>query len=327
MRRREFITLLVGGAMGWPGAAHAQQPERVRRIGFIEAGSQQANQVFLDSFREGLLALGWIEGRNMTIAERWAEARNDQLPAIVAELIRSSVEVLVTAAVPASLAAKQATSSIPVVAVGIPDPVGLGLVESLARPGGNVTGLSSLSVDLTAKRMQLLHEAMPTASRVAVIWNPKDPGALLGVRDSKVAADRLGLTLLSAEVVIPGNIERAFSGFHSERPDALFVINDPLTVANRERIVALATEQHLPIVAGFRAFAVSGALISFGTSLPNDFKRAARFVDKILKGASPADLPVEQPTEFEMALNLKTAKKLGLTIPPSIMVRADEVIE
>jgi putative tryptophan/tyrosine transport system substrate-binding protein len=327
MRRREFITAVGGAAAAWPLAARAVEPEQVRHIGFVEAGSQRANHVFLDSFRDGLQALGWTEGQNITITDRWAEAQNDRLPDIIAELIRSRVDVLVTAAAPASLVAKRATSTIPVVTVGVPDPVGLGLVESLAHPGGNVTGLSSLSVDLTAKRMQLLKEAIPAASRVAVIWNPKDQGAQLAAPDAKAAAEKLGLRFQSVEVATPADIEGAFSRFRTEQPDALFVINDPLTVANREVIVSLASVLRLPVCAGFRAFVVSGALISLGTSLPNDFKRAAAFVDKILKGRSPSDLPVEQPTRFEMVINLKTAKALGVAVPPTLLATADEVIE
>jgi len=326
MNRRAFIAGL-GSAAGWPVVAEAQQAGKLAKVGFIEAGSQKANQIFLDSFRSGLMAFGWTEGSNVVIIDRWAEARSDKMPEIVDGLIKSNVDVLVTAAGPASLAAKQATSTVPIVAVGVPDPVGMGLIDSLARPGGNLTGLSSLSVDLTAKRVQLLKEALPKASRIAVIWNPKDPGARLGEGDASEATRTLNLTLLSVEVSTPDDIESGLTKLRADKPDALFVINDPLTVANRDRIVALARDLRLPVFAGFRLFAVSGSLLSLGTSLPNDFKRAARLVDKILCGEKPADLPFEQPTQLELVVNLRAAKDLGLTLPETLLARADEVIE
>jgi len=326
MRRREFIAGL-GGAVAWPVVARAQQRGKVAKIGFIEAGSQQANQIFLDSFRDGLVALGWTDGSNVLVMDRWVEARNDRLPEIINGLIQSGVDVFVTAAGPASVAAKRATSTIPIVAVGIPDPIGMGLINSLVRPGGNLTGFSSLSVELTAKRVQLLQEALPNASRIAVIWNPQDSGARLGEGDAKGAAEKLGLSLLSIEVATPEDIEHAFAGLRTNKTDVVFVINDPLTVANRDRIVALATDLRLPVMAGFRLFAVSGGLLSLGTSLPNDFKRAARLVDKILRGEKAAELPFEQPTQLELVVNLKTAKVLGLELPQTLLARADEVIE
>jgi len=326
MRRREFIAAL-GGAAAWPRVARGQQTGKIAKIGFIEAGSQQANQIFLDSFNDGLKALGWIEGNNIVVLGWWAEARSERLPEIVSGLIQSGVDVLVTAAGPASIAAKQATSTIPIVAVGIPDPVGIGLIDSFVRPGGNLTGFSSLSVDLTAKRVQLLHEALPSAARIAVFWNPKDSGARLAERDARGAAEKLGLSLLSIEVANPDDVERAFAELRTNKSDAVFVINDPLILNNRDRIIAFATDLRLPVVSGFRLFAVSGGLLSLGTSLPNDFRRAARLVDKILKGEKPADLPFEQPTQLELVVNLKAANALGLTIPPSLLVRADEVIE
>src|SRR5262249_16511640 len=225
MRRREFIAAL-GGAAAWPRVARGQQTGKIAKIGFIEAGSQQANQIFLDSFNDGLKALGWIEGNNIVVLGRWAEARSERLPEIVSGLIQSGVDVLVTAAGPASIAAKQATSTIPIVAVGIPDPVGIGLIDSFVRPGGNLTGFSSLSVDLTAKRVQLLHEALPSAARIAVFWNPKDSGARLAERDARGAAEKLGLSLLSIEVANPDDGERAFAELRTNKSDAVFVIND-----------------------------------------------------------------------------------------------------
>jgi putative tryptophan/tyrosine transport system substrate-binding protein len=324
LRRRDFITL-IGGTAAWPLAAVAQQTGK--RIGFIEAGSRAANQIFLDSFRDGLAALGWATGQNLEIMDRWVEARNERLPQILDELLTSKVDVLVTAAAPASLAAKQATQTIPIVAVGIPDPVGIDLVASLARPGGNVTGFSSLSVELTAKRVELLREMLPKASLIDILFNPKDQGAQLAVADANTAVARFGLISRAIEAVSPDDIERAFTRMRAESPHALFIINDPLTVSYRDRIMRLALDQRLAVITGFRAFVASGALASLGTSLPNDFKRAARLVDKILRGASPSELPVEQPTEFELAINLRTAKELGIQVPPQLLARADEVIE
>jgi putative tryptophan/tyrosine transport system substrate-binding protein len=326
VKRREFIAVL-GGAAAWPVVARGQQTGKIAKIGFIEAGSQQANQIFLDSFNDGLKTLGWFEGKNISVLDRWVEAHSERLPEILNGLIQSGVDVLVTAAGPASVAAKRGTSTIPIVAVGIPDPVGMGLINSLVRPGGNLTGFSSLSVELTAKRVQLLQEALPNASRIAVIWNPQDSGARLGEGGAKDAAEKLGLSLLSFEVATPEDIEHAFAGLRTNKTDVVFVINDPLTVANRDRIVALATDLRLPVMAGFRLFAVSGGLLSLGTSLPNDFKRAARLVDKILRGEKPAELPFEQPTQLELVVNLKTAKVLGLELPQTLLARADEVIE
>jgi putative ABC transport system substrate-binding protein len=219
IKRRGFITLLGGVAVGWPIPARAQQ-QPIKRIGFIEAGSRAANAIFLDSFREGLAALGWIAGKNIEIIDRWVEAKNERLPGILAELIAAKVDVLVTAAAPASLAAKQTTQTIPIVAVGVPDPVGLGLVKSLARPGGNVTGFSSLSVELTAKRIELLHEALPQAVSVSILFNPKDQGAQLAFQDANVASARLGLRSNGKEAVTPDEIESAFVEMRTNRPDA-----------------------------------------------------------------------------------------------------------
>jgi putative tryptophan/tyrosine transport system substrate-binding protein len=306
-----------------PGDADVKTPG----IGFIEAGWQQANQIFLDSFRDGLRTHGWIDRNNVVILDRWAEARNDRLPEIIAELIQSGVDVLVTNAPPATVAAERATGVIPIVMVGPGDPVGMQIVESLARPGGNVTGLSSMSFDVNAKQLQLLKEILPTLSRVAAVRAPGDAGEEQRWQLIRTAADTLGVALLSLEVATQEDIERAFARLRTESCDGLFVAAGGLTLANRARIVALADELHLPAVYPFRGFPVAGGLMSYGTDYADLNRRAASYVDKILKGVKPADLPVEQPTKFELVINLRTAKALGVAIPQSILGRADELIE
>jgi ABC-type uncharacterized transport system substrate-binding protein len=323
---RWAVPLMVALCLFGP-AASVDADVKIPRIGLIEPGWQQANQIFLDSFREGLRTLGWIDGRNILILDRWAEARNDRLPDIVAELIQSGVDVLLTAAPPATVAAKQATGVIPIVMVGPGDPVGLRIVDSLARPGGNVTGLSSMSLDVNAKQLQLLKETVPGLSKVGVMRASGDAGEEQRWRIIQTAADQLGITLLSLDVATQEDIEHAFARLRAEVCDGLFVAVGGLTMANRTRIVELAGELHLPAVYPFRGFSVAGGLMSYGTDYADLFRRAATFVDKILKGSRPADIPVEQPTRFELVVNLKTAKELGLTVPYTLLARADEVIE
>jgi putative ABC transport system substrate-binding protein len=325
MRRSAVLLLATLHLFGWTTAGNADV--KTPRIGFIEAGWQEANQIFLDSFRNGLRTLGWSEGNNIVILDRWAEARNDRLPDIVAELIRSGVDILVTAAPPATVAAKRATGAIPIVMVGPGDPVGLGIVDSLARPGGNVTGLSSMSFDVNAKQLQLLKETLPALSRVAVLRASGDAGEEQRWQLLQTAATSLGIALLSLEVATQEDIERAFARLRTESCNGLFVAAGGLTIANRARIVEHADKLHLPAVYPFRGFPVAGGLMSYGTDYADLHRRAATYVDKILKGTKPADLPVEQPTRFELVVNLNTAKALGLTMPPSILGRADEIIE
>ena len=242
-------------------------------------------------------------------------------------MINLKVDLILATATPGAGAAKRATSTIPIVMVGVGDPVGLGYVASLARPGGNMTGLSSLTVDLGSKRLDLLKEAIPRISRVSVLWNPDDPARVLEVRATQAAAERLGVRLQSTEVRSRSEIERAFSAMAKERPDALIVQQDPLTITHRARIAELALKNRLPTIAPFREFPEAGGLMAYGTNLVDLYRRAPTYVDKILKGAKPADLPVEQPTKFEFVVNLKTAKALGLTIPQSVLIRADHVIQ
>ena len=320
-------TVLLLGAFCLFGRVPAGDADvKAPRVGFIEAGSQQANQIFL-SFRDGLRALGWIDGNNIMILDRWAEARNDQLPDMVAGLIQSGVEVIVTNAPPATVAAKRATHAIPIVMVGPGDPVGLGIVDSLAHPGGNVTGLSSMSFDVNAKQLQLLKEAVPSLSRVAVMRAGGYVGEEQRWQLLRTAADTLGITLLSFEVAAQKDIEPAFTRLRAQSCDGLFVAAGGLTLANRAQIVHHAAELRLPAVYPFRGFPVVGGLMSYGTDYADLNRRAAAFVNKILKGAKPSELPVEQPTKFELVINLNTAKALGLTMPPAILARADEVIE
>jgi putative ABC transport system substrate-binding protein len=324
MKRRDLLTFATGLAIAWHSAF---AETKTRRVGFIEAGSKQANEGFLTAFREGLQALGWTDGGNIALLDRWAEARTDRLPDIVNELIGAGVDVLVTAAAPATIAAKMATQTSPIVFVGVPDPVAFGIVPSLSHPGENITGLSAMSFDLTGKQLQLLREVLPGAVRIAAVANPDDPGAKQRWDDARKSAEQLGVSVLMLEAATPAAIEDAFARLRDEPCDGLWVASGPLTFANRIRIVALAAEARLPAIYPFRGFAAAGGLMSFGTDYNDLFRRAALFVDKILRGANPGDLPVEQPTKFELVVNLKTARTLGLTVPQSLIARADDVIE
>jgi putative ABC transport system substrate-binding protein len=325
MERRTFIRLLGAAAAARPLAAHGQQ-KRGPVIGFIDPGSGQVNGLFLASFLDGMRELGWRDGENMTVLARWVENQPARLPGIMAGLLAERVDLLVTGGGLVTKAALAAADGLPIVMVGVSDPVGFGFVQSLARPGGYVTGLSNMSVDLLAKRLQLLVEIAPASRRIAVLADSRDPGATthwLQVRD---VAARLGLTPLLVEVTTGEEIEREFAGL-SERADALFVTFNALMVAKRAQIATLALANRLPTSCPYREFVIAGGLQSLGASLPGDFRRAADFVDRILKGAKPADLPVMQPTKFELVINVKTAGALGLTIPPTMLTLADEVIE
>ncbi|MBI1846832.1 MAG: ABC transporter substrate-binding protein [Candidatus Rokubacteria bacterium] len=311
-----------------PLAADAQQSRKVYRIGILSPGPAEPSPS-LDAFSQGLRELGYVEGRDFVIEYRWAEGKLERLPELAAALVRLKMDVLVpTGGTPAILAAKHATREIPIVFPVAADPVGSGLVASLARPGGNVTGFSNQSTDLTAKRLELMKEALPGVSRVAVLWNPANPAMVRRFGDARSAAATLGLTFQSVEVQgDPGEFERAFSAVSKQRPDALLVVSDAFTILHRTRVVELAKLHRLPTMAEGRVYVDAGALMSYGQNPLDPFRRAALYVDKILKGAKPADLPVEQPTKFELVINLKTAKTLGLTIPQSLLLRADEVIQ
>ena len=304
----------------------AQQPAKVPRIGYVDAGSPATTGHRAQAFVQGLRERGYVDGRNIVIEYRWAEGKLDRLPGFVAALVHIKVDIIVSSATPAIRFAKEQTSTIPIVMAGVTDPVGVGFVASLARPGGNITGLTHLSPDLTGKRLELLKEVVPALLRVAVLWNPNQPGQSAAFKDLRVAAEALKVTVISMEARNREEIERVFSGVGKERPQALFELPDPLTFFNRQLIAKFAAKNRLPAMYSFSEYVDAGGLMSYGTSFPDLFHRAASYVDKVLKGAKPADLPVEQPTKFELIINLKAARQISLTIPPNVLARADRVI-
>jgi putative tryptophan/tyrosine transport system substrate-binding protein len=327
MRRREFITLL-GGAAAWPLAARAQQSAaKIPRIGFLGNSTAELEANLVRPFRDGLRALGYEEGRNIAIEYRWAEGKYEGFPALIAELIALNVEVIVTAGTPASLAVKNATRTIPLVMVAVGDPVTTGLVASLARPGGNITGLTSISVEMEGKRLELLREVVPKVSHIAVLWNAASPIQVIEEGEVQTAAQVLGIKMLSLGVRNREEIDDAFAAIIRERPDALLVLADRLFLHYRTRIMDFAAQERLPGVHAYRELVEAGGLMSYGPSYADMHRRAATYVDKILKGAKPADLPVERPVKFELVINLKAAKALGLDVPWFVQQRADEVIE
>jgi len=308
--------------------AESQKPTKVPRIGYLDGGWPTPEfQHLLDAFRHGLRAFGYRDGQNIAIEYRWAEGRYERLPQLAGELALQKVDIIVTGVAQAARAAKQATRDIPIVMVAAVDPVGFGLVKGLARPGENITGLSNLSPELAAKHLELLKETAPRISRVAVLWNAANPIEVRLWRARQAAARVLGLTLVSVEVRSSDDLALALSRMIKERPEALHVLGDPLLLGNRIRITAFAAQNRLPIVSDASEFTEAGGLMSYGVHLPDLFRSSARFVDKILKGEKAADLPVEQPTRFELVINLKTAKTLGLSISPSVLVLADRVVE
>ncbi len=315
------LTFALGGAV-----AQAQQPKKVPRIGCLVGGSRSSESAREDAFRQGLRELGYVEGQNIIVEYRFAEGKLDKLPELATELVASKVDVIVAQAPAAVRAAKKATSTIPIVMAHGGDPVVQGFVASLARPGGNVTGLSNFSAELSGKRLELLKEAFPKVSRVAVIWNPDAPGPVLTFKELEIAAKALKVQLESLQVRGPNDFEGAFQAAR-ERAGSLVVIQDVVTVTYLKRIVDLAAKNRVPAIYMEKEFAEAGGLMSYGPSQRDMFRRAATYVDKILKGAKPADLPVEQPTKFELVINLKAAKQIGLTIPPNVLVRADKVIK
>ncbi len=323
MTRRDLLVLAAGAAMtGNSAVAETNSP----RVGFVQVGLRQDSQGLLAAFRENLAALGWTDGSNITVLDRWAEERAEQLPGIIKELIGSGVAVLVTVGTPATLAAKRASATIPIVLVGVDDPVALGLVASLAQPRGNVTGLSLTSSEVIAKRLQLLQELVPRLRRVAVIVRG-DPGIEQKLQDIRANAAQMKIEPLMLQATTGTALELAFARLRIERCEAVYVASGPLGPAKRAQLIALAAESRLPAIYSFRVFPVDGGLMSFGADYRDLFGRAAGFVDKILKGANPADLPVEPPGKFDLTVNLKTAKTLGLAIPPAMLARADGVIE
>ena len=304
MNRRAFLSAVSGSLLAVPFAADAQQAAKVPRIGFLVASSasDSAYARLIEAFRQGLRDLGYVEGQNIFIEYRYAEGTYERLPALAAELVRLKVNVIVSHSTPGPSAAKQATSTIPIVMTSAGDPVGSGLVSSMAQPGGNITGLSLMAPELGGKRLQLLKQFLPGLSRVAVLWNATNPYATMVAREAEAAATK-------------------------GRAGALIVAEDPLTITKRTQIVDFAAKSRLPAMYGVKEFVDAGGLMSYGAHLADLYRRAATYVDKILKGAHPGDLPVQQPTRFEFVINRKTARALGLTIPPSLLQRADEVIQ
>jgi ABC-type uncharacterized transport system substrate-binding protein len=323
--RRGFITL-IGGAAAWPVAARAQQPAKLPTIGFLVSGTPLSHGQWVAAFVQRLRELGWTEGRTIAIEYRWAEGRLDRYTDIAAEFARIKVDVIFAAGTPAAAAAKQATSVIPIVFAGAGDPVGSGLVAGLARSGGNVTGLSSQQTDTTGKRLELLREIVPSLGRLAILANIDNPVAQLDMRQVETSAGKFGLSVATLEIRRSQDIEPAFDTLKG-RADALYVATDPLVLTNRVRINTLALGVRLPTVYGSREYIEAGGLMSYGPNYSDLFRRAADFVDKILRGAKPTNLPVEQPTKFDLVINLTTAKALGIEMPPSLLARATEVIE
>jgi putative ABC transport system substrate-binding protein len=305
------------------------QVGKVPRIGVLLPGSPEPEyDRRLDAFRQGLREGGYIEGQNILVEYRWADTKFDRFPALVAELISLKVDVLVIDSTPAAHAAKNATSTIPIVLTVVGDLVGTGLVGSLARPGGNIMGMTLMTPELSAKRLELFKEVVPKAARVAVLLNPANRAHTLLWREAQGAAPRLRVELQAVEVRRSADVERAFSTVASWRADALFVFDDPVLLpAHQAEIVGFAARHRLPTIAGLRSLVDAGGLMSFGASFPEMFRNAAAFVVKILRGVKPSELPVEQPTKFELVINLKTAKTLGLTIPPALLLRADQIVE
>jgi ABC-type uncharacterized transport system substrate-binding protein len=324
------IVLIVTLALGiflTPLAAEAQPVGKIPRIGLLSSFSPSDAALWHQAFRQGLRDLGWVEGKNISIEYRYAEGRNDRLPDLAADLVLLKVDIIVTAFTPDALATKRATRTIPIVVASAGDPVTTGLVESLARPGGNITGLSTMSPDLAGKRLALLKEIVPTLSSLAVLWIPQSPTSALNWKEIQLPARELGIQLHSLEVRSSNDFDKAFEDAIKARAGALAITPDPLFGRNLKRIVDFAAKSRLPSIFHVREFVDAGGLVAYGPDRSDSFRRAAGYVDKILKGAKPADLPVEQPTKFELVINAKTAKALGLTIPQALLLRADRVIE
>jgi len=319
----------MAGALAAPLASFAQQPANIARIGFLHPASPEGvGGVHLKAFRDGLRELGYVEGKNLQLEVRWGEGKLERLPALAAELVQLKVDVIVAATSPSVVAARQATRTIPIVMPTSSDPVGDGLVASLAHPGGNITGLSVMAPELGEKRIQLLKEMFPKVSHaMAVLWNPAYVGMRARFEQARVAAPAVGLTVRSVEVRDTRELDVAFEAIIREHPEALLLLVDPFTISQRSRIVEFAAEQRLPAIYETSDFVDVGGLISYGPNIPDQYRRAATYVDKILRGAKPADLPIEQPTKFELVINMRAAKALGIKFPESILLRADKVIE
>jgi len=325
MGRRDFVALLGGTAAAWPLAARAQQSGKLATVGFLGASSASGWSSWVAAFVQRLRELGWIEGRNLTIEYRWADGRNERAAEFAAEFVRRKVDVIVTGGLPA-VAVKQVTSVIPIVFAVASDPVGTGLVASLVRPGGNATGLSTQAIDLAGKRLELLRQLVPGVRRLAILANIGYSASVIEMSEVQAAARTLGLEVVALEIQRAEDITTAFMALN-DRAEALYIPADPLLNSNRVRIFALANIARLPTIASIREFVEAGGLMSYGPNYPDLFRRAGDFVDKILRGVKPGDIPVEQPTKFDLVINVAIAKALGLTVPSSLIASADEVIE
>jgi putative tryptophan/tyrosine transport system substrate-binding protein len=326
MRRREFVSLFGGAAVAWPCVARAQEAGKLRNIGFLGSGTPAAQSLWTAAFLQRLGELGWVEGRNLGIEYRWAEGSSERASKFAAEFVRLKVDVIVTYATPIVLAAKQATSVIPIVFAAAADPLGTGLVMSLAHAGGNVTGLSVQSTDLAGKRVELLREFVPGLRRLAIMANVGNPASELELGEVKAATHTLGLEVVTLGIAREEDIAPAFEKLNN-RAEALYVCIDTLLFSHRIRINTLAVVARLPTMYSNREYVTTGGLAYYGPNFPDLFRRAGDYVDKILRGAKPSDIPVEQPTKFDLVINLTTAKSLGLEVPPTLLARADEVIE
>jgi putative ABC transport system substrate-binding protein len=328
MRRREFITFL-GVTAAWPVAARAQRsPNKIPFVGVLwHAGSAEEEDVYLSVLRKAFRDLGYIEGKNIQLEHRFPAENPDRFRTLARELVESKVDAIIAVSALGAIELKKLTSTVPIVFVVVADPVGLGLVESLARPGGNATGLSLMTIDLSGKRLALLKEALPTLSRVALLVDPTDPFKQRSIKANQVAAEALGISIWPAEIAAPNDVEPVFAKIVQDRADGVVIGTGPLLFNLRARIGASVMAHRLPALAYIAEEVPPGLLMSYGQDFPDYFRRAAAYIDKILNGAKPADLPVEQPTQFKLLLNLKTAKALDITVPPSLLARADEVIE
>jgi len=323
--RRAFLSTVAGGLLTAPLVAGGQQKAKAYTLGFLSGVTPIDRDTA--ALEQGLHDLGWLKGQNIAIEYRSAEGNLDRLPALATELVSLKVDLIVAVSAPETSAARRATISTPIVFVVHGDPVGTGDVQSLAHPGGTTTGVAQMHPELTTKQLEILQQLVPRVSRTAVLWNAANPAKVGDWRERRPSAHTLGIALQSSEVRRPTDLSGAFATIRKQRPDAMLILGDPLTVSSRVPIADFAVKEHLPVMYPLRLFVEAGGLISYGADVTDLFRRAARYVDKILKGAKPADLPVEQPTKFELVINLKTAKALGLTIPQSLLVRADQVIE
>ena len=327
MRRRDFIVLFAIGTTMWPTHIHAQQLRKLQRIGVLLPGAPAAWSLRTKAFLDGLRELGYVEGKTITIEWKWGDDQFGTLSGLATDLVRSNVDVIVTGGTSATQALKTATRTIPIVMAIVGDPVAAGLVDSLARPGGNATGFSIVAPELGTKRLELLKEIVPNLISIAVLSNAKNPQSKIEMKEMQTAAQAMGLQLHSAEISTEGGLDDAFVAMNKTPAQALILLTDPILFSQRKRTVELASKYKLPAVYFYSGFVAEGGLMSYGPSDVDLFRRAAGYVDRILKGTKPAELPVEQPTKFELTFNLKTAKALGLTVPPKLLLTADEVIE